>query len=62
MNDLIKKGFLEESEVLLKSEIVTLLGVDDFKKDKFETNKCQASCSSGCSISCSSGCSKQRAS
>lgn len=61
MNDLIKKSFLDESEVLLKSEMVTLVGgesIDDTVQDKL----CQNSCSSGCSVSCSAGCSKQRAS
>ena len=29
MKDLIKKSFLEESEVLLKSEMVTLTGCDN---------------------------------
>ena len=62
MNDLIKKSFLDESEVLLKSEMVTLVGGENFDNKDFQDHICQISCSSGCNVSCSSGCSKQRAS
>lgn len=62
MNDLIKKSFLDESEVLLKSEMVTLVGGENFDSKDFQDHICQNSCSSGCNVSCSSGCSKQRAS
>lgn len=62
MNDVIKKRFLEESEVLLKLEMVTLAGGGYDVNDTIQDHVCQTSCTSGCSISCSSGCSKQRAS
>ena len=66
MKDLIKKSFLEESEVLLKSEMVTLTGGDNLSDNTEDESvvlgMCQTTCSNGCSISCSSGCSKTRAS
>ena len=66
MKDLIKKSFLEESEVLLKSEMVTLTGGDNLSDSTVGPpvvpGMCQTTCSNGCSISCSSGCSKTRAS
>lgn len=66
MKDLIKKSFLEESEVLLKSEMVTLTGGDNLSDNTEDEpvvlGMCQTTCSNGCSISCSSGCSKTRAS
>jgi len=62
MNDLIKKSFLEESEVLLKSEMVTLVGGESFGNKDLQDHVCQNSCSAGCNISCNAGCSKQRAS
>lgn len=37
MNDLIKKSFLDESEVLLKSEMVTLVGGENFDNKDFQT-------------------------
>lgn len=61
MNDLIKKSFLEESEVLLKTEMVTLVGGESFDNKNLQDQLCQNSCSAGCNVSCSSGCSKQRA-
>ena len=66
MKDLIKKSFLEESEVLLKSEMVTLTGCDNLS-DKTPAHPvvpgmCPTTCSNGCSTSCSSGCSKTRTS
>ena len=69
MKDLIKKSFLEESEVLLKSEMATLTGSDNLS-DKTTVpadhpvvpGMCQTTCSNGCSTSCSSGCSKTRTS
>lgn len=62
MNDLIKKSFLEESEVLLKSEMVTLVGGESFGNKNLQDQVCQNSCSAGCNVSCNAGCSKQRAS
>lgn len=62
MNDVIKKRFLEESEVLLKSEMVTLTGGGYDVNDTIQDQVCQNSCSASCNVSCSSGCSKQRAS
>lgn len=68
MKDLIKKSFLEESEVLLKSEMVTLTGGDNLPDktkgptDPTSPGMCQTTCSQGCSTSCSSGCSKTRTS
>lgn len=53
MNDLIKKSFLDESEVLLKSEMVTLVGGENFDNKDFQDHICQNSCSSGCNVSCS---------
>ena len=61
MNDVIKKRLLEESELLLKSEMVALVGGDS-QHDTPQTQLCQTTCSQGCSVSCSSGCSKQRSS
>lgn len=64
MKDLIKKSFLEESEVLLKSEMVTLAGGDNLSGGPTGpiAPACQTTCSQGCSISCSSGCSQKRSS
>ena len=66
MKDLIKKSFLEESEVLLNSEMVTLTGGDNLSDKTADhpvvPGMCQTTCSNGCSISCSSGCSKTRTS
>lgn len=62
MNDVIKKRFLEGSEVLLKSEMVTLAGGGYDVNDTIQDQVCQNSCSASCNVSCSSGCSKQRAS
>ena len=62
MNDLIKKRFFEESEVLLKSEMVTLVGGESFGNKNLQDQVCQNSSSAGCNISCNAGCSKQRAS
>lgn len=61
MNDLIKKSFLDESEVLLKSEMVPLVGGKSSDDKNLQDQACQNSCSPGCNVSCSSGCSKQRA-
>ena len=66
MKDLIKKSFLEESEVLLNSEMVTLTGGDNLSDKTADhpvvPGMCQTTCSNGCSTSCSSGCSKTRTS
>lgn len=65
MKDLIKKSFLEESEVLLKSEMVTLPGGNSLSGGPTGPigpvgPSCQTTCAQGCSISCSSGCSQKR--
>lgn len=62
MEDLIKKSFLEESDILLNSEMETLAGGDNLSGVPPVFPSCQTTCSQGCSISCSSGCSKQRTS
>ena len=49
MKDLIKKSFLEESEVLLKSEMVTLTGGDNLSDrtvgPPVVPGMCQTTCS-----------------
>ena len=44
MNDVIKKRLLEESELLLKSEMVALVGGDS-QNDTPQTQLCQTTCS-----------------
>lgn len=62
MKELIKKSFLEESETLLKSEMVTLVGGGDGIPDLPVYPACQISCINGCVKSCATSCSAKKSS
>lgn len=63
MKELIKKSFLEESEVLLNSEMVALVGGGDSLSDPPPVYPaCQSSCINGCTKSCMTSCSSRKSS
>lgn len=62
MKELIKKSFLEESETLLNSEMVTLVGGSGSLTDPPVYPACQSSCVNGCTKSCMTSCSVRKSS
>lgn len=60
MKELIKKSFLEESETLLNSEMVTLVGGGGNVSDPPVYPSCQRSCMDSCARKCSSSCSSSK--
>lgn len=62
MKELIKKNFLEESEVLLKSEMVTLVGGSDSSIDPPLFPVCKPTCAASCAKSCMNSCSQKQSS